>query len=156
MATESKFKLDIFWLLKELDRPYYNIWESLTEDQQKGFAPVVVMRWLAGTSSEEALLKLNDRANGKIFQLGKHPELLMKLLHSSCIPRTGRRQWLAASSAKKKRASIISSVVEQYLDMSPREVNLLNPFPDADEVIRMAEEIGLPEDEFKKLKKELK
>lgn len=156
MATESKFKLDIFWLLKELDRPYYNIWAGLTEDQQKGFAPVVVMRWLAGTNSADAILKLNEHANGKIFQLGKHPELLMKLLHASSIPRTGYRKWLAASSAKKKRSSLVSSVVEQYLDMSPREVNMLNPFPDNDEVIRMAEELGIPDDEFKKLKKELK
>ena len=46
----ASFKLDIFKLLSTIDSSSSNIYASLSDEERKGFAPLVVMRWMTGTS----------------------------------------------------------------------------------------------------------
>jgi len=149
------FKLDIFDLLSRINNPRAgDIYSQLSEDEKKGFAPLVVMRWMSGTSDERQIMLLNEFVNPYVFALGKHPHLLMMLLQVASSKTPKRYQWLGIKSKKKNQETM--KVVADYFDMSEREVKTLNPFPPEAEVIQMAEELGWQKDEIVKLKKEFK
>lgn len=152
MAT---YKLDIFDTLAKIDnKKTGNLYSKLSDDEKKGFAPLIVMRWMSGTSDEKQVVLLNELVNPYIFSLGKHPELLMQLMQvaSSKVPR--RYQWIGVKSKKKNTEA--RKVVGMYFDMSEREVNLINPFPSEEEVMSMAEFLGLEKEDVKKLQAEYK
>jgi hypothetical protein len=149
------YKLDIFDLLGKLNSSKAgDIYEKLSDDEKKGFAPLVVMRWMSGTSDERQIMLLNEFANPSIFTLGKHPHLLMLLLQASSSKTSKRYQWLGIKSKKKNVEAM--KVVQEYYEMSAREVKLLNPFPPEAEVLKMAEELGWQKDDMTKLTKEYK
>lgn len=153
MAT---YRLDIFDLLGKLNDPtQHDIYRNLNDDERKGFAPLVAMRWMSGTSDARQLMMLNEIVNPHVFSLGRHPHLLMLLLQTASSKQIGRRyQWLGIKSKKKNLQAL--AAVSEYFEMSMREVCLLNPFPPEEEVIQMAEELGWQRDEVTKLKKEYK
>lgn len=147
------FKLDIFELLTKLNNPKSgDIYEKLSDEERKGFAPLVVMRWMSGTSDERQIMLLNEFVNTKVFPLAKHPRLLMRLLHVASSKTNKRYSWLGIKSKKKNVEAL--KVVQEYFDMSEREVKELNPFPPKEEVLQMAEALGYQKDELAKLKKE--
>lgn len=149
------FKLDIFGLLGDLNNPKAgDIYSKLTDEEKKGFAPLVVMRWMSGTSDERQIMLLNEFVNPRVFPLAKHPHLLMRLLQASSSKTNKRYNWLGVKSKKKNVEAI--RAVQEYFDMSDREVKLLNPFPPEEEVLAMAESLGWQKDEMAKLKKEYK
>lgn len=148
-----KFALDIFALLGRLNNSKSgDIYEELKPEERKGFAPLVVMRWMSGTSDERQIMLLNEFVNTKVFPLAKHPRLLMRLLHASSSKTNKRYSWLGIKSSKKNVEA--TKVVQEYFDMTDREVRDLNPFPPMEEVLKMAEALGYQKDELAKLKKE--
>ncbi len=151
----ANYKLDIFELLNKLNSSKSgDIYASLSEDERKGFAPLIVMRWLSGTSDERQIMLLNEFANPVIFPLSKHPHLLMLVLQAA-NSKTGKRyQWLGIKSKKKNVETL--KVVAEFYGMSMREVRLLNPLPSESEVIEMAENLGYQKDEISKIKKEFR
>ena len=151
----KKFTLDIFDLLGRLNSSKSgDIYAGLSDEERKGFAPLVVMRWMSGTSDERQIMLLNEFVNPSVFALGKHPHLLMQLLQVASSKTNKRYSWLGIKSKKKNVEAM--RIVGEYFNMSQREVRLLNPFPDANEIMKMAEELGIQKDDLKKLEKELK
>lgn len=149
------YKLDIFDLLGKLNNPKSgDIYSKLSDDERKGFAPLVVMRWMSGTSDERQIMLLNEFVNKYIFSLGKHPHLLMQLMQVASSKIARRYQWLAVKSKKKNVLAL--KVVADYYEMSQREVKLLSPFPNKEEVFQIAEQLGWDKHELDKLKKEYK
>lgn len=149
------YKLDIFGLLADISSARAgDIYAGLSDDEKKGFAPLVVMRWLSGTSDERQIMMLNEFVNPAVFTLGKHPHLLMLLLQTCNTKTTKRYQWLGIKSKKKNAEAL--RVVGEYFEMSQREVKLLSPFPTNEEVLQMAEELGYQKDDLAKLVKEQK
>lgn len=149
-----KFALDIFALLGKLnDAKSDDAYLSLTETERKGFSPLVTMRWMSGTSDQRQLMCLNEFVNPAVFSLAGHPHLLSLLLQVASSKTQKRYPWLGIKS--KKKNALARQAVSEYLEMSSREVNLLNPFPPSTEILRMAEELGWQQDEIKKLEKEL-
>ena len=145
------FKLDIFELLSRIDkRNSGDIYSSLSEDEKKGFAPLVVMRWMSGTNSIDQILNLNENVNPYVFKLGKHPHLLMQLLQTASDKKSKRYTWLPM--AKKSSEESKLKIVAEYYNMSLREAKLLPKIPDED-IISMAESLGYQKDEITKLKK---
>lgn len=153
MATA--YKLDIFDLLSKINSSKSgDIYSKLSDEERKGFAPLVAMRWMSGTSDERQIMLLNEFVNKSVFTLGKHPHLLMQLLQVASSKTSKRYQWIGIKSKKKNIEAL--KIVQEYLEMSSREVKLLNPFPGKDEVLQMAEELGYQKDELAKLNKEYK
>lgn len=148
------FKLDIFKILGELSSGDQMVYRRLSDDEKKGFAPLVIMRWMTGTSDQRQIIALNTFANTKIFPLGKHPELLAMLL-ASCSSKVSRRyNWLGIKSGKKK--NLTRQVVQEYFDYSSLEMRKLEVLPSDEEILEMAEALGWQKEEMAKLKKELK
>jgi hypothetical protein len=151
----KKFALDIFSLLGKIDNPKSkDIYSDLSDVEKRSFAPLIVMRWLSGTSDERQIILLNEFVNKYVFTLGKHPHLLMQLMQVASSKTSKRYQWIGVKSNKKNNNS--RKVVQEYFDMSAREVNLMNPFPNEAEIMQMAEELGWQKDEMTALKKEFK
>jgi hypothetical protein len=152
MAT---YKLDIFDLLGKINSAKSgDIYSKLSDDEKKGFAPLIVMRWLSGTSDERQIILLNEFVNKYVFTLGKHPHLLMQLMQVASSKTSKRYQWIGVKSNKKNNHS--RKVVQEYFEMSAREVNLMNPFPGEVEIVQMADELGWQKEELAALKKEFK
>lgn len=148
-------KLNIFDALNKLsikDRSYY---ESLSEDEKKEFLPVVIMRWLAGTTNARQIYFLNEIANPYMFDLFKHKELLAKLLTVSTSGRSQRYNWIKGSS-KKVAASLIINLVEEYYGYTTGQAKQVLPLLDENDILAMAEAVGRQKDEIAKLNKELK
>lgn len=151
----AAYKLDIFDTLSKIDnKKTGNLYAKLSEDERKGFAPLIVMRWMSGTSDERQIMLLNEFVNPYVFPLVKHPELLMQLLQVSSSKMSRRYSWLGVKSKKKKAEAW--RVVAEYFDLSDRGVALIKPFPSDEEILSMADDLGLQKDEIKKLEKELK
>ena len=148
------FKLDIFKVLGDLSSGDHLTYRKLSDEEKKGFAPLVVMRWMTGTSDQRQIVAINSFANKYIFPLGKHPELLAQLL-AACSSKTSRRyNWVGIKSSKKK--TLARLVVQEYLEYSSLEMKKLEVLPSNDEILEMAELLGWQKDEIAKLKKELK
>jgi hypothetical protein len=152
--AEKQFKLDIFGLLNKLNsRNSGDIYAELSEEERKGFAPLVVMRWMSGTADEKQVMMLNEFVNPYVFALGKHPHLLMQSLQVASSKNRARCSWIAGSKSSKH--VLRDKVLCQYYDFSVREVGLMSPKPSDAEIISMAEELGFQKEELAKLKKEL-
>lgn len=150
MAT---YKLDIFDLLNRLNSTKSSdIYAELSEEERKGFAPLVAMRWMTGTSDERQIMMLNEFVNPYIFPLGKHPHLLMQCLQASSSKVNRRYAWYPVKSSKKSTLTV--QVIGEYFGISTREAEKYI-VPPASELIQMAEELGWEKDILKKLEKEL-
>jgi hypothetical protein len=107
--TEAKrtYKLDIQTVLEAADKGMKQFYENLTEEEQKAFTPLITMRWQSALSDKSDLkhyqiLATNDLVNLGMWSLGKHPELLWKLL---CVAGTGRKQYHAWIPMTKREST---------------------------------------------------
>lgn len=148
----KKYALDIFDLLNRLNSDEGDIYSSLTVEERASFAPLVVMRWLSGSTDAAEILAVNEFINPNVFSLSKHPHLLMKLMQVCVNKKKKRYNWVAAAPSSRKSLSLM--VMQESLGLSPREVHKIKHPPPA-EILKMAEEIGWQQDEISKLKKEL-
>jgi len=144
--------LDIFALLSQIDKKNYQIWDSLTEAQQKEFSPLIVMRWMSGTSDPFQIIMLNEVVNPYVFELNK--ELLLKLLGVCSNGKQKRYSWVNLKTVGKKQKTAVE-LIEQYYEMTTREALDVLPMFSSEELMELAEELGLQKDELKNFKKEL-
>lgn len=149
------FKLDIFKLLSQIASPSSgDIYAKLSDDEKKGFAPLVVMRWMSGTKDERQIIALNTFANKFTFPLAKHPHLQMLVLQACSSKTNGRGSWIGIKGGTK--TTLRNEVLSEYFDYSINEIRAMTVFPTDEEIVMMAEELGWQKDEIAKLKKEQK
>ena len=147
--------LDIFYLLGELDKKNYDLWNKLTEEQQKEFAPLVVMRWMAGTTDIHQLTLLNDLVNIAIFNLPEHKEFLLKLLTVCSSGKPKRYSWINYKISKKSKKKISIKLVADHYNLSISEAEDSIDLFSEDELLELAEINGFQREDIKNLKKEL-
>jgi len=153
MADHS---LDIFKLLSDIDKGKLNIWESLTDEERKGFAPLITMRWMSGTDDMRQLIYLNELINPVVFALGKHPQLLMKLLTVCSSKQPRRYTWMKQYNPKKAVKRISIKVIQDYHKCGEREAKDYVVLSTPEDLMLMAEKMGYQKDEIALLKRELK
>jgi hypothetical protein len=153
-VVKKKFALDIFSILGKLNKGDLTVWDSLSEEERKGFSPLIISRWMSGTNDPLQIILLNEFVNKQIFKLDKdHPELMCKLI-ACCGTGSKRVVWIGESK-KKKSSSMALDVVKEYYDYTTHEALSELPLLSNDDIIELAEELGYQVDEIKKLKKEL-
>lgn len=151
----SNYKLDMFKeVLPNLDRRNLNFFSTLDEDQQKGFAAVVAMRFMSSTSSNPDwhLIATNQRANVYLYEMQKHPELQWKLLASNGLGSKIQHSWIG--NAKKLNTTILQDFVLRYWPHVNRiETDIiLNQF-DKRTFSDFVDGTGIDADDSKKIKK---
>lgn len=150
MAAEKK--LDLFWLLGQIDRKNYNLWDQLDADQRKEVSPYVLTMWMAGTNDPEQLVNLGMNVATRIFDFGGKTELLLKMLTAAS---TGpkRYEWCAPKNTKKRKLTV-ELIAKAYRMPLQHAEEVLPMFSNA-ELEELAKEQGFQADEMKDLKKEL-
>lgn len=150
----SDHKLDIFKVLSEIDKGNISFWQSLNDEEKKGFYPLIVMRWMSGTSDTAQTIALNEFANRLIFPLAKHPELLYKIFVACATKTRHRYQWIGGSKNIKNKLQ--AKILKEYFGYSSQEIQRMIVFPPNATYIQMAEELGWINADISALKKELK
>jgi hypothetical protein len=96
--AKKQYKLNLASLLNAIDRRDFNWLMQQPEDAIKEFSAFRALRF--ATSFEQntdrtalALWLFNERVNNHLFDLGKHPDLLFRLLASCGMGRV-QRKWL--------------------------------------------------------------
>jgi hypothetical protein len=124
----ADYKLDIFETLRAIDNRNKDFYSNLSEDEQKGFAPPVVLRWASSTTNETAefyLSVVNERANINFWDIAGHPELQYKLLAASGYGRRQGHQWIPNPGAKRKSDKVRSFLAEFWTDANDMELDLI-------------------------------
>jgi hypothetical protein len=154
--SEQKYKFDIFKILNHLslkDEHYFN---SLSEEDRKSLQPLVLMRWMSGTSDARQIFFLNELLNPMVFNMNKHKLLLLYLL-TICAPgKTKKYFWNKAKSQKKSSLPIATEVVQKYFGYSSKHARDALPLLSTEDIISYAEHLGYQTIDIKALTKELK
>ena len=152
--AEITYKLDIFATLDQINhkRPFF--YENLTEEERKGFLPVVVMRWLSGTSSPLQVILLNEVVNPFVFSLVNHKDLLYKLM-TVCAVKPQRYRWLKAGGRKHPHKHSIE-VIKRHYQYSTQQASDVFSLLSNEDIVGFAEQQGLQKEDLTKIKTELK
>jgi len=149
------YKLDLFGLLGRLDKKDYQLWNRYNDEEKKEISPLIIMRWLSGVNDKRQIIFLNELVNQLVFSLGDHKDLLLKLLAvaNSGVPR--RYFWLSMKpTADKHGAKRSTEVIENYYQCSPKEAKEYLRLLSKEDVVEIAENIGMQKEEIQLIKKE--
>lgn len=154
--ANPKYKLDIFDVLGKLSKNNSTFYDSLSEEEQKALQPLVVMRWLSGTSSARQVFFLNELVNPLIFEFIDHKKLLVQLMSLCTDGGFTRYKWKKTVSKKGSSMPISVGVIKEYFKYNNTQAKEALPMLSADDVVDYAEQLGRQLDEIKTIKKELK
>lgn len=161
--TEAKrtYKLDIMTVLEAADKGVKNFYTNLTEEEQKAFAPRVLMRWMSAVSdksahSQYAILATNDLLNLGLWSLNKHPELAWLLM---CVCGSGKKQyhtWIPLAKKETTTPKLDRLIQEWRPHLNQMERDMLKRMMSAVEWQQLAQDMAYSDRELKDLKDELK
>lgn len=153
--AKVQHKLDVFDVLRHLDKKDTRYFEKLTEEQQKAFVPLIVMRWMSGTTNIRQIIFINELVNHLVFSLHRHKQLLYYML---TICGSGQIQRYFWNKTKSKSSSMpkVYDVLKQYFDYNTNQVADVLPLLSNDDIIEYAEHLGRQPEEIKSIKNELK
>ena len=154
--NKKQFKLDIFNVLKQISTKNVNFYETLTEEEQKAFQPLVVMRWLTGTNDVRQIYFLNELVNPLTFPLSNHKQLLYYLMTICGSGQNQRYQWKKQKTKKNVKLPNTIGVIKQYFRYNSKEANEALPLLTNENILDYADQLGKQSDEIKLIKKELK
>ncbi len=159
---DKKYKLDLFRLLDALDRRDFKFYLELTEEEKKGFAGIVAMRWLSVTSDVnkelcEYYIGAANEANKHFWNadIAKHPELQYLTIAVAGIGKKIRHQWIKGPS-KKTENKVIQMLKEYYPTANSEELEMFFEINEIDNFIEIAKMLGYQDDQIKEIKKEIK
>lgn len=124
----SGHKLDIFETLAAIDRRNFDYFEKLSDEQRKGFAPPVVLKWVAGVEgpmAEQYLWLTNQQVNVNFWDIYEHPELQFKLMASVGRGRNQRHKWIALPKTKSKTDKISVFLSQYWPDANDEELGII-------------------------------
>ena len=156
MQPQKKHKFDIFDVLGKINKKNHTFFFFFPKDQQNAIAPVVLMRWMSGTTDARQIFFMNEAVNPFVFPLANHKELLIDLM-TVCAPgKFQKYKWHKSLNKRTTSTPIAVSVIRDYFDYSQREAQQSLPLLSNDDVLDYAEQLGYQKEEITKLKKELK
>lgn len=156
MSTPKKHKFDIFEVLGKINKKNTTFFPEMPQEEQKAIAPLVLMRWMSGTTDARQIFFLNEAVNPYVFPLANHKELLVDLM-TICAPgKFQRYKWHKSLNKRTSTTPIAVSVIRDYFNYSQHEAQESLPVLTNDDILDYAEQLGYQKEEITKLKKELK
>lgn len=154
MEPKKTYKLDVFATLEQINRKNAEFYNDLTDEERKGFVPLIVMRWMSGMNSPLQIILLNEVVNPFVFSLFNHKDLLYKLLTVSSV-KPQRYKWIKVKGKEHQHKHSIE-VIRTHYGYSSAEAASVFPLLSSDTIMEMAEKHGLQKEELAKIKNELK
>lgn len=129
----SGYKLDMFrQVLPAIDDHDFGFYDRLSEDQRKGFAAPVILRFasaMKGNFADLNLIMTNSRANLDFFDLAAHPDLQWRMLASCGFRVNAQYQWIEMPARKRSTSAVHTFLGEYWPEANETELNLiLNQF----------------------------
>jgi len=147
--------LDLFWLLGQLDKKKFGVWDTLTEEQRKEVSPYMLLRWLAGNLDEpEQLVNLADIAAPLTFDLADKKGLMLDLFTACTVGGPKRYTWTNYKITVKKKSLARDLIAKTYRWSMKQAAEARHMFTN-DDLLELAKDQGWQADEVKELKKEL-
>lgn len=150
----DKQKLDIFEVLGQLNNKNTTYYQQLEPEIQKQIQPLVVNRWMTGTSDDAQVYIDNEVVNPYIFSLSHHKNLLWKLMCAANSGRSQRYQWIKHSS--QGTTSLAVQAIQQYFNYNSSDATQALTVLTKKEVIQIADDLGWQSDQIAALDKQLK
>lgn len=155
MTDKKKPILNIFDVLGKIDMGDKTFYDSLTEEEQKGFIAYVVMRWLSSVQDKSGyssyyVLMVNEILNVNFWELSKHNGLIYKLMASIGVGKKLRHEWIAPSK-KANTKHFTDFLYKCYPNMNKDEYNAIMAHLTADKIKERASDMAIPDDEIKKI-----
>lgn len=134
-----------------------DLWDSFTEEQQKQISFYLLLRYASSIRTNDSdaqalsIFKTNEYYNKYFFSLSKHPKLLWYLV---CMCGNDKKQiyFHEYISPKKKEGGKIHKVLQQfYPHLKEDEIDLLAKITDVKEIKQYARDLGMSDDEIKKI-----
>ena len=130
MATKAPM-LDMFKrVLPALDTRNKALYENLSEEEQKGFSPWLVQRYLSSAESannaiiEHYLIMTNDIVNVNFSEV-KDPEMTWKLMSMVGIGKSLKHPYIAPGGGKRKKKNAFKAwLCEQYPHLDDQELDI--------------------------------
>lgn len=154
--AEQKYKFDIFKLLERLSVKDKAFFDNMTPEDLKALQPLVLMRWMSGTTDTRQIFFLNELTNTMVFPLTKHKQLLLNLLMISSSGKAKRYFWNKAKNNKKTSTPHTIEVIKQYFGYSTIEAKEAMPLLNNEDILGYAAYLGLQDNTVKAVAKELK
>ena len=155
MATQ-KYKLNIFDVLGKLSKNNSAFYDNLSEEEQKALQPLVVMRWLSGTSSMRQVFFLNELVNHLVFEFTDHKKLLVQLMSLCTDGNFTKYQWKKMSAKNSSVMKVSIGVIQEYFKYTKLQAKDALTLLTDNDIIDYADQLGRQPDEIKIIKKELK
>jgi len=160
MAEDKKYKLDLFKTLESIDRGNKTYYQNLTEEEKKGYAALVLMRYMSSLPSQNSQADLsviltNDIVNVGFWELSNHPELQHQLM---CVVGTGVKQHRPWISKKKttNTPNLDEFFSKIYPDVNITELNILKTDLTTDALETLCRAHGESKADTKKILEDLK
>jgi hypothetical protein len=144
---------DLFSFLGQLNRRNLHAYDQLSDEGKKAAHPLVIMRWLSGTTDQAQIVRLNEFVNRYVFSMGTDKGLLFKLLASACTGNTARTKWIKGPSSSSTRLAL--EAIKSQFQCSTREAEQYLGMLEPTDIVRYAEAAGWDKDALKKLDTEL-
>jgi hypothetical protein len=155
-VTVKKRSLDIFRVLDNTSKKNASFYADLTEEEQKGYLPVVVMRWLTGTKEARQIYFINELVNPFVFDFTKHKQLLYSLMTCCANGKPQRYYWNKALSKKSTKSPVTIGVIREFFNYNTIHAIDALPLLSDDIILEYAAQLGRPNEDIAKIKKELK
>jgi len=125
--------------------------DNLEDWQIRQIPPFMLMKWMGAARNKNQIKLTNDIANTLVFSLYNHPKLLYKVLMACNTG--GRPGWVKRPPKAKESEKL--KVIKEYHDCTLTEAQKYLPLFEDNDIIEMAEAIGIDKETLTKLKKEL-
>lgn len=154
-ATEVvERKLDIFELLRAVDRRDGDWYAKQPADVRKEFVPLTAQRWVAtvedGKAAPLLLVMVNDYVNVHLFELQHHPELVYRLLALCGAGKRLSHKWFSGTKRKTTNKAF-ELLAHHHPEASDRELELLMSLHTKESFTQFVGECGLQADAAKEV-----
>lgn len=160
---ETKYKLNMFDALRAMDLKNRDFYDNLNEQEKKGFAPFVMVRWASSvnhpmTEMDEWWLKAtNQRFNENLLNLTgeveKHPKLQW-LMATTTSPGMGamRHEWIGYKKKTGKTNNKLKNFfIGQFPTLNDDEILLLMTQVTNKEIKQYAMDLGYSDKDIRSI-----
>jgi hypothetical protein len=149
------YKLDLFKALNALATHRIGQYDKFSDDEKKGFAPSVLMRWMSASQASSDfkkyyLMKVNQVVNVNLWTLStKHPGLVWKLLASCGLGESHRFEYIKRETKKDALLNYLAKInPNAKMDDLKAQLKIYGK----EHVVQIAIDRGEEKDVIKKLK----